>query len=249
MAISPTKSIGRATNDGADHSGFLIKARELPVSSVGLPLPPLRRPLPAFEVKPFPQGPPPPSPKHRPRSLSTALDVLRLMDSLLIPISQDILDIAHNLFDAMLIRDTMSWTIMIVAHSETSDEEALKLFVQMLRRGLEATTLVFVHVLNACAHKSDFRIGEQAFEAYKEMRGAGTKKNHVMFSSILRACGQKGCDGRERGSDQKWGFESYPGVLNSLVSMYGRCGLLRDARRALEIAPTKQNTACWANYA
>ncbi|XP_068662988.1 pentatricopeptide repeat-containing protein At1g31790 [Aristolochia californica] len=357
MAVSPCKSIGWPTNDGAGNRGVHIKTKELPGSSVGQPLLHLRRPLPVpFEVKPV-RLQSPTAPKERTRSRSTALDVLRLMDSLRVPISQDMyasllkecidsadlvqgtqvhqhierslprlelalcnrlllmyaacgrLDVAHNLFDAMAVRDPMSWTILIVAYAENSDEEeVLKLFVQMLRRGLQATTLVFVPVLKACIHKRDFRIGEQvhglvlktgndtdtslgrslinfyakfgclegaralfnrmarpntvawtsliagycaaglideALQTCKEMGNSGTKKNHYTLSTILRACGQKGYEGQELGRQVhaeaiKLGVESDPYVQISLVSMYGKCGLLRDARKAFEMSPKKK---------
>lgn len=81
---------------------------------------------------------------------------------------------------------------------------------------------------------------EEVVSIFKEMGKAGRKKNHFTYPTVLRACGRLGDDGRlgrqVHAEAIKVGVESDVFVQSSLVDMYGRSGLFKDARKALEIA-------------
>uniref|UniRef100_A0A7N0TTR2 DYW domain-containing protein n=1 Tax=Kalanchoe fedtschenkoi TaxID=63787 RepID=A0A7N0TTR2_KALFE len=78
---------------------------------------------------------------------------------------------ARNMFDKMSSRDMVTWSIMITAYSQSnSAEEALFLFPEMLRLGLEPNQFTFASLVKAAAarpvdtdgkqiHSSCFKLG------------------------------------------------------------------------------------------
>jgi pentatricopeptide repeat protein len=88
------------------------------------------------------------------------------------------------------------------------------------------------------------------FTYFTEMGRAGIKKSTFTFSSVLRACGRiddHGHCGRQVHANAiKLGLDADTYVQCSLIDMYGRSGLLPDAKLAFEmIDGNKRNTACW----
>ncbi|MQL80325.1 hypothetical protein Taro_012752 [Colocasia esculenta] len=60
---------------------------------------------------------------------------------------------ARRLFDAMLLRDIVSWNSMISGYSHHGlGREALEVFHYMLMEGVQPTPVTFVGVLSACGH-------------------------------------------------------------------------------------------------
>ncbi|XP_050230083.1 putative pentatricopeptide repeat-containing protein At3g13770, mitochondrial [Mercurialis annua] len=69
---------------------------------------------------------------------------------------------ARNVFDEMPERNVVSWTAMISAYSQRQlSFEALHLFVQMLRSGVEPNEFTFATVLTSCTAASGFELGRQ----------------------------------------------------------------------------------------
>ncbi|KAA8521081.1 hypothetical protein F0562_011766 [Nyssa sinensis] len=90
---------------------------------------------------------------------------------------------------------------------------------------------------------------DEVLDIFKEMGRAGIKSNSFTFSSILRACARMRGDGRcgeqVHANSIKLGVESDIYVQCGLVDMYGKCGLLKDARRVFEMIEDKTNAVCW----
>ncbi|KAK2647809.1 hypothetical protein Ddye_015298 [Dipteronia dyeriana] len=82
-----------------------------------------------------------------------------------------------------------------------------------------------------------------------EMGRKEIKKNSFTFSSVLKACAGLDDDGncgrQVHASAIKMGLESNDYVQCGLVDMYGKCGLLRDAKRVFGMISNKKNIACW----
>ncbi|XP_042497346.1 pentatricopeptide repeat-containing protein At1g31790-like [Macadamia integrifolia] len=89
----------------------------------------------------------------------------------------------------------------------------------------------------------------EVVDLFKDMGRKGVKKNNFTMSSVLRACGRiedNGQLGRQvHAGAIKLGMEMDIYVKSSLVDMYGRCGLLHDARRVFEIVGDQRNDVCW----
>ena len=94
--------------------------------------------------------------------------------------------------------------------------------------------------------------GERFFEVisdFKEIGRAGISKNTCMISCVLRACARmhdSGSSGRQVHANAiKLGVESHSFVHCGLIDMYGRNGLLRDAKLVFQTFNDTTSTACW----
>lgn len=84
---------------------------------------------------------------------------------------------------------------------------------------------------------------------FKEIGRAGIIKNTYMISCVLRACARMqdhGFSGQQVHANAiKLGVESHSFVHCGLVDMYGRNGLLRDAKMVFQTINDTTSTACW----
>ncbi|XP_004292904.1 PREDICTED: pentatricopeptide repeat-containing protein At1g31790 [Fragaria vesca subsp. vesca] len=94
--------------------------------------------------------------------------------------------------------------------------------------------------------------GERFFEVisdFKEIGRAGISKNTSMISCVLRACARmhdSGFRGRQVHANAiKLGVDSHSFVHCGLIDMYGRNGLLRDAKLVFQTFNDTTSTACW----
>ncbi|CAK9170819.1 unnamed protein product [Ilex paraguariensis] len=79
--------------------------------------------------------------------------------------------------------------------------------------------------------------------------GGGVKKNSFTFSSVLKACRKLTDDGyygrQVHAKAIKLGVNLKSYVQCGLVDMYGKFGLVRNARRVFVMNGVKKNAACW----
>ncbi|KAH7282204.1 hypothetical protein KP509_35G018800 [Ceratopteris richardii] len=83
---------------------------------------------------------------------------------------------------------------------------------------------------------------EEALTCFEEMEGEGISPNAVTFSCILKACCSAETLDTGRGIHIKImlkGYQNYPSVSNSLISMYSKFGLLSEARKILSDLPSR----------
>ncbi|XP_059305684.1 pentatricopeptide repeat-containing protein At2g37320 [Lycium ferocissimum] len=94
-------------------------------------------------------------------------------------------------------------------------------------------------MLNGFAQENEL---DMCLKLYKGMKGLGLKPNEFTFSSLLSACMGNGCFGHGRSIHCQiicTGFDSYLHVLNAVLSMYCKCGEVKDALRVFENAKSK----------
>ncbi|XP_065878692.1 pentatricopeptide repeat-containing protein At1g31790 [Euphorbia lathyris] len=108
------------------------------------------------------------------------------------------------------------------------------------------TDIWTVKIVNTC------KLGcfDEVIEDFKEMGRAGIRMNGVTFSSVLRACGGPGWYGGNCGKEVhamaiKLGLESDALVKRGLIDMYGKCGMVMDAKRVFELNTNKKNAVYW----
>ncbi|XP_050363161.1 pentatricopeptide repeat-containing protein At1g31790 [Argentina anserina] len=94
--------------------------------------------------------------------------------------------------------------------------------------------------------------GERFFDVisdFKEVGRAGINKNTCMISCVLRACARmydRGLSGRQVHANAiKLGVETDYFLHCGLVDMYGRNGLLGDAKLVFQTIHDTKSTACW----
>ncbi|KAF6134397.1 hypothetical protein GIB67_005789 [Kingdonia uniflora] len=107
-------------------------------------------------------------------------------------------------------------------------------------------TVIWTAMIALYIQKENF---DEGLELFKKMVMDGVKKNNFTFSCMIKACARIGDDGRcgkqVHADAIKLGVESNFFVECSLVDMYGKCGLLKDARKAFEMICNKRNVVCW----
>nr|AFK33630.1 unknown [Lotus japonicus] len=89
----------------------------------------------------------------------------------------------------------------------------------------------------------------EVFNDFKEMGRQGIKKDTYTFSSVLKACGKMmdhgRCGEQVHADAMKLGLASDNYVQCSLIAMYGRSGLLRDAKQVFETSRSERNVDSW----
>lgn len=89
----------------------------------------------------------------------------------------------------------------------------------------------------------------QVLGDFKEMGRVGIKKDSFTFSSVLKACGRMqnygSCGEQVHADSIKLGLDSDNYVQCSLIAMYGRSGLLRDAKLVFETTLNERNVDSW----
>lgn len=121
-------------------------------------------------------------------------------------------------------------------------EDANLVFDQVSRRNTMTWT---AKIVNACREKQFFDV----LSDFKEMGRQGIKKDSFTFSCVLKACGKMldhECRGEQIHADAiKLGLVKDNYVQCSLIAMYARSGLLRDAKQVFEMTQNERNDDCW----
>nr|KYP70848.1 hypothetical protein KK1_010086 [Cajanus cajan] len=69
---------------------------------------------------------------------------------------------ARKVFDAMQLRNVVSWTIMISGYSQNGQEnDAIIMYIQMLQSGYFPDQLTFGSIIKACCNVGDIELGRQ----------------------------------------------------------------------------------------
>lgn len=87
-----------------------------------------------------------------------------------------------------------------------------------------------------------------ALELYREMRVLGVPLDSCTFPCVLKACGvvyNLRCGMEIHGFAIKHGFDSVTFVVNSLVSMYAKCGDLNGARKLFDVISKRDDIVSW----
>ncbi|XP_078429565.1 pentatricopeptide repeat-containing protein At3g63370, chloroplastic-like [Wolffia australiana] len=89
---------------------------------------------------------------------------------------------------------------------------------------------------------------EKALKLYDGLRAAGVTPDACTLASVVKSCAAGGdvVRGAEaHGLAVKLGHATAAVVLNSLISMYAKCGRLEPARRVFELLPEKEDRVSW----
>eukprot|EP01018_Ginkgo_biloba_P024037 Gb_18978 [translate_table: standard] len=135
------------------------------------------------------------------------------------------LEDGRRVLDQMLDRNVVSWTTMIAAYARHgSCDEALTLFYNMQRTGVQPNQFTFASVLPACM-----------------------RPNSDTFASVLPACANLAALAIGKELHEviiRTGFQSDVFVGNALVDMYAKCGSIGDAHRIFDKMP-KRTVVSW----
>ncbi|OVA18223.1 Pentatricopeptide repeat [Macleaya cordata] len=104
-------------------------------------------------------------------------------------------------------------------------ENAYKVFDEMPVRNVVSWTSIIA------AFAQNWQV-EKCLELYHQMRNLTLKPNEFTFTSLLSACTGMGSLGQGRTAHCQiiqMGFDSYTDISNALISMYSKCGNIKEA--------------------
>eukprot|EP01018_Ginkgo_biloba_P001634 Gb_19896 [translate_table: standard] len=139
---------------------------------------------------------------------------------------------ARKVFDQMPERNVFSWTIMIGAYArhEPPDEEALTLFHQMQRTGIQPNQFTFASVLPACGNLEDLA------DFHKEIIRSGFDSDVFVGNALVDMYGKYGSIENARHV-----FDKIPQrdlvSWNTMIGVYAQNGYVNDATELFQKAP------------
>ncbi|KAL5705135.1 hypothetical protein ACHQM5_023477 [Ranunculus cassubicifolius] len=164
---------------------------------------------------------------------------------------------ARELFDKIPQRNAVSWTVMIRGYVDNGDfDEAEALFRVMPKKNVVAITAMITgyckegkmdnaRILFESIRDKDLVSwnamiagyaqngnGEEALKMNNQLLETGMKPDHSTLLPVLCACSNLASLKEGRGHHVfvvKGGFESLISVCNALITMYNKCGSIRDA--------------------
>ncbi|KAI3457975.1 hypothetical protein Pfo_014638 [Paulownia fortunei] len=138
---------------------------------------------------------------------------------------------AEKVLDNMLERDCVSWNSMVTACAANGRVfEALKFLEEMSGQNDLMPNFVSWSALIGGFAQNGY--DEEAIEMLYKMRAAGFEPNPRILASVLPACARlrKLRLGKEMyGYITRHGFMSSPYIVNGLIDLYRRCGVMESA--------------------
>lgn len=123
---------------------------------------------------------------------------------------------AQIVFDELSKRDLVSWTSMLSAYVKQGEAKgALGMYEEMQEKGVSPDSWIFVNVFQACGVLADT---EEAII----LDGERTKVKALQLGKVVHA------------HALSRGLMSHAVLGNALLSMYGECGSIRDAKYVFE---------------
>nr|GEX55520.1 pentatricopeptide repeat-containing protein At2g13600-like [Tanacetum cinerariifolium] len=148
---------------------------------------------------------------------------------------------ANRLFNSVSHRDIISWTTMITSFSQNGNvEKAKEYFDEMPERNVVSWNSMLAGYVQ-------HGFWEEGLKVYVLMRQQGIKPDWITFVSSIGACANAAILklGHQIVSQvEKFGFGSDVTVKNSIVTMYSKCGRIKEAEKTFDSIVTK-NLVSW----
>ncbi|XP_021759859.1 pentatricopeptide repeat-containing protein At1g25360-like [Chenopodium quinoa] len=151
--------------------------------------------------------------------------------------SSSLLGVARELFDEMQGKDELTWTTMITGYARNDDLDSA-------REVFDSTGVKVVAVWNAMisgyVHHSLY---PEALDLFRRMNAEEIQHDEYTYTNVLGACADSGMfwHGKEiharilRKEDRvRHRVEVQSSINNALVTLYSKCGRIREARHIFE---------------
>ncbi|CAI0553410.1 unnamed protein product [Linum tenue] len=137
------------------------------------------------------------------------------------------LDDARLVFNKMRVKDLVSWNAMLSSYVNSGRmNEAKEIFQEMPEKNL----LTWAVMIAGLAQNG---LGEESLKLFNLMKLQGFQPCDYAFAGAITSCAALGSlkSGRQLHSQLiRLGFECSLSAGNALITMYGRCGVVGDAR-------------------
>jgi pentatricopeptide repeat protein len=142
----------------------------------------------------------------------------------------------RRIFDEMPTRNVVSWTAMIAAYAKHwQEQEALKLYYQMRKSGVEPNAYTFASILPACANLGSL---EQGKEIHQDLIRSGVQCNVFVGSALIYMYVKFGSL-----EDARKVFDEMPErnvvIWTEMVSRYAQAGRMDEALELFQEMPER----------
>ncbi|WVZ66545.1 hypothetical protein U9M48_015748, partial [Paspalum notatum var. saurae] len=142
--------------------------------------------------------------------------------------------VAKRIFDYMKSKDVVSWNTILSGYVDSSClEKAVKVFEEMPYKN-ELSWMVMV---SGYVHGG---LAEDALKLFNRMRAEDVKPCDYTYAGAIAACGELGAlkHGKQlHGHLVQLGFVGSNSAGNALISMYARCGAVKEAHLVFLVMP------------
>ncbi|XP_027362374.1 pentatricopeptide repeat-containing protein At2g13600-like [Abrus precatorius] len=148
---------------------------------------------------------------------------------------------ANLAFRLMPLRDRISWTAMITAFSQNGDIEAAR---ECFNTMPERNVVTWNSMLSTYIQHG---FSEEGLKLYVLMRSKDVKPDCITFTTSIRACADLAIIklGTQVVSHAiRFGLSSDVSVANSIITMYSRCGQIKEAEKVFDSIHVK-NRISW----
>lgn len=155
-------------------------------------------------------------------------------------VSSMLLGDARDLFDEMRGKDELTWTTMITGYARNDDlDSAQEIFYSMN----ENPVAVWNAMISGYVHHGLY---PDAVDLFKKMNAEGIPHDEYTYTNVLGACADSGLFGHGKEiharilrKEVKYGPDFSSSVNNALVTLYCKCGKIREARHIFEQMPVR----------
>ncbi|CAH8387355.1 unnamed protein product [Eruca vesicaria subsp. sativa] len=130
-----------------------------------------------------------------------------------------------------LISDVYVGSSLVVLYRDSGEvDNAHKVFVEMPEKNVVSWTAMI------SGFAQEWRV-DICLKLYSEMRSSTSDPNNYTFTALVGACTGSGALGQGRSvhcQTLQMGFKSYLHISNALISLYCKCGDLKDAFRVFD---------------
>ncbi|OQU90179.1 hypothetical protein SORBI_3002G358900 [Sorghum bicolor] len=142
--------------------------------------------------------------------------------------------VARRIFDNMKSKDVVSWNTILSGYVESSClDKAVEVFEEMPYKN-ELSWMVMV---SGYVHGG---FSEDALKLFNRMRAEDVKPCDYTYAGAISACGELGSlkHGKQlHGHLVQLGFEGSNSAGNALITMYARCGAVKEAHLMFLVMP------------
>ncbi|KAI5674402.1 hypothetical protein M9H77_14766 [Catharanthus roseus] len=143
-----------------------------------------------------------------------------------------LMDSARKLFDEMAVKDELSWTTIIAGFVRNNNLDAAR---EVFNKMDEKLVVAWNAMISGYVHKGFI---SKALEMFRMMSLQGIKQDEFTYSSVLSACGEAGLFhfGKQLHAyilrtEAITGGQFLVSVSNALITLYGKCGKVDQARK------------------
>ncbi|MCO5604539.1 hypothetical protein L7F22_058706 [Adiantum nelumboides] len=155
---------------------------------------------------------------------------------------------AQEVFDALPVRDAVSWNELIVGYSQQGQgQEALRCFHRMRSEGFSPNVVSWTALVKGYAQQG---LAKEALDSFQWMQQVRITPDAIIFINVLNACSHSGLiDEGQMYFDsmrKKYGLTPNEEHYTCMVDLFGRARRFDKALRVIRMMPSSDHPSVWS---